>query len=116
MARSSAFGGMGLGHAEARYWHRRIYSGMVRNTSSLLRTCRKRGSSLCTQAPLTQVLPTDIGAAAAYEVWRNWRYNYGILAQPLSGDAERQREALVGLAIGEGPFSSPLLLSLMAML
>lgn len=46
--------------------------------------------------------PSDIGAAAAYEVWRTWRYHYGILAQPLSGDRERQREAIIALAVGEG--------------
>ena len=48
--------------------------------------------------------PVEIGAAAAYEVWRNWRYNYGVQAQPLGGDAIRQREAIVGLAIGEGSY------------
>ena len=32
MSRSSAFGSMGLGREEARYWHRRIYSGIVRNS------------------------------------------------------------------------------------
>lgn len=47
------------------------------------------------------MMPQEIGAAAAYEVWRNWRYHNGILAQPLAGDVRRQREALVGLAIGE---------------
>lgn len=46
--------------------------------------------------------PNEIGAAAAYEVFRTWRYHYGIIAQPLSGDRERQREALIGLAVGEG--------------
>ena len=48
--------------------------------------------------------PAEIGAAAAYEVFRTWRYHYGIIAQPLSGDRERQREALIGLAVGEGMF------------
>ena len=48
--------------------------------------------------------PNEIGAAAAYEVWRNWRYNYGVLAQPLGGDIPRQREALIGLAVGEGQY------------
>lgn len=51
------------------------------------------------------MLPSDIGAAAAYEVWRNWRSHYGVYAQPLAGDRERQREALVGLAVGEGVYS-----------
>ena len=48
------------------------------------------------------MLPSDIGAAAAYESWRSWRTHYGIMAQPLSGDRERQREALIGLAVAEG--------------
>ena len=48
------------------------------------------------------MMPADVGAAAAYEVWRNWKYHYGIYGQPLAGDMERQREALVGLAVGEG--------------
>lgn len=50
--------------------------------------------------------PNEIGAAAAYEVFRTWRYHYGIIAQPLSGDRERQREALIGLAVGEGKSAS----------
>lgn len=51
--------------------------------------------------------PNEIGAAAAYEVFRTWTYHYGIVAQPLSGDFERQREAIVGLAVGEGMFTYP---------
>ena len=54
------------------------------------------------QADIRQMLPSDIGAAAAYESWRCWRFHYGIMAQPLSGDRERQREALIGLAVAEG--------------
>lgn len=50
---------------------------------------------------------TEVGAAAAYEAWRNWKYHHGIYAQPLSGDAERQREALIGLAVSEGKQSPP---------
>ena len=50
------------------------------------------------------MLPNDIGCAAAYEVWRNWRSHYGVYAQPLAGDRERQREALIGLAVGEGEY------------
>ena len=52
------------------------------------------------------MLPTDIGAAAAYESWRNWKHHYAIYGQPLSDDRERQREALIGLAVGEGEFSA----------
>ena len=29
MSRAPSFGGIGLGHSEARYWHKRIYSGLV---------------------------------------------------------------------------------------
>ena len=45
--------------------------------------------------------PYEVGMAAAYEVWRNWRHHHVILAQPLSHNVARQREALVGLAVGE---------------
>lgn len=48
------------------------------------------------------MLPSDIGAAAAYECWRNWKHHYGVYGQPLAGDQERQREALIGLAVAEG--------------
>ncbi|EJD00667.1 uncharacterized protein FOMMEDRAFT_22411 [Fomitiporia mediterranea MF3/22] len=83
--RLQGLGTSGLANAapslvEAKLMHRRAYGGL---------------GDILTMAPM------EIGAAAAYEVWRNWRYNYGVLAQPLSGDAMRQREALVGLAIGE---------------
>ncbi|TDL26040.1 hypothetical protein BD410DRAFT_784063 [Rickenella mellea] len=73
-------GGGGVRKEEARYFHRRIYGGLV---------------------DLRQMLPSDIGAAAAYEAWRNWKHHYGIYGQPLSDDRERQREALIGLAIAE---------------
>ena len=45
--------------------------------------------------------PYEVGMAAAYEVWRNWQHHHGVLAQPLSDNVARQREALVGLAVGE---------------
>jgi hypothetical protein len=45
--------------------------------------------------------PEEIGHAAAYEAYRTWIHNAN-LYQPLSADDERQREALVGLAVGEG--------------
>ena len=54
------------------------------------------------QGDIQRMMPADVGAAAAYKVWRNWKYHYGIYGQPLGGDRERQREALVGLAVGEG--------------
>ncbi|TBU41672.1 hypothetical protein BD309DRAFT_964790 [Dichomitus squalens] len=71
--------GLGIGHTEARHWHKKIYSGMV---------------------PLTQLLPADIGAAAAYEAYRTWKYN-SFLHEPLSADRETQREGLIGMAIAE---------------
>ncbi|CCM01609.1 uncharacterized protein FIBRA_03669 [Fibroporia radiculosa] len=70
----------GIGFNEARHWHRRIYGGLVN---------------------LAQVLPADIGAAAAYEAYRIWKYHQNIVYQPLNNDPERQREALVAMAIAE---------------
>ncbi|CCL99845.1 uncharacterized protein FIBRA_01869 [Fibroporia radiculosa] len=67
-----------VGYHEARHWHRRIYGGQVN---------------------LTQVLPGDIGCAAAYEAYRFWKYHHP-LYEPLV-DRERQREAIMGMAIGE---------------
>lgn len=52
------------------------------------------------QVPLTQLLPQDIGAAAAYEAYRMWKHN-SFLYEPLSADRERQREGLIGTAIAE---------------
>lgn len=48
------------------------------------------------------MLPSDVGAAAAYEAWRNWKYHYGVYGQPIADDPERQRDALIGLATSEG--------------
>lgn len=45
--------------------------------------------------------PCEIGHAAAYEAYRTWIHNSSIY-EPLSGDIDRQREGLVGLAVGEG--------------
>ena len=45
--------------------------------------------------------PNEIGHAAAYEAYRTWIHNSSIY-EPLSGDIERQREALTGLAVAEG--------------
>ncbi len=54
---------------------------------------------------MQMMMPADIGAAAAYEAWRNWSAYQGTYMQPLSADRGRQREAFLGLAIGEGePF------------
>ncbi|KAI0780279.1 hypothetical protein C8Q74DRAFT_1316590 [Fomes fomentarius] len=79
MSRAPYFGSMGIAREDARHWHRRIYSGLV---------------------PLMQLLPDDIGAAAAYEAYRTWKHN-SFLHEPLSADREQQREGLVGMAIAE---------------
>lgn len=47
---------------------------------------------------------TEIGHSAAYEAYRTWIHNSSIY-EPLSGDVERQREGLVGLAVAEGAIS-----------
>ncbi|KAI0708209.1 hypothetical protein C8T65DRAFT_708591 [Cerioporus squamosus] len=78
MSRMGSFSGLGVDHRTARHWHSLIYSGV----------------------PLTQVLPADIGAAAAYEVYRTWKHNSSIYA-PLSADRLMQREGLIGMAIAE---------------
>jgi hypothetical protein len=50
------------------------------------------------------MLPEELGHAAAYEAFRTWMHNSSIY-EPLSGDVERQREGLIGIAIAEGDFS-----------
>jgi hypothetical protein len=75
----SGSGGLGIGQNEARHWHRRAYGGL--------------GNA-------TQMLPEELGHAAAYEAYRTWMHNSSMY-EPLSGDLERQREALIGLAIAE---------------
>lgn len=47
------------------------------------------------------MLPDEIGHAAAYEAYRTWIHNSSMY-EPLSGDQERQREGLIGLAVAEG--------------
>ncbi|TRM69740.1 hypothetical protein BD626DRAFT_475127 [Schizophyllum amplum] len=71
--------GIGVGLHEARHWHRRAYGGM---------------------ADPTQLTPEEIGYASAYEAYRVWIHNADIV-QPVSGDPERQREAMIGLAVAE---------------
>jgi len=44
--------------------------------------------------------PNEIGHAAAYEAYRTWVHNSSMY-EPLSGDIERQREGLTGLAVAE---------------
>ncbi|KAI5123857.1 hypothetical protein M0805_005674 [Coniferiporia weirii] len=72
--------GAGVGKEEAKIWHRRAYGGL---------------------GDIRRMLPADIGAAAAYEVWRNWKHHYGVYGQPLAGDPDRQQDALIGLAVSE---------------
>ena len=55
---------------------------------------------------LSQVLPADIGAAAAYEAYRVYKYRRAHVFDPLGQDVERQREALIAMAIAES--ASPL--------
>ncbi|KAI0301065.1 hypothetical protein B0F90DRAFT_1668147 [Multifurca ochricompacta] len=74
---SSGLGGVGI--HEANNWHRRAYAGL---------------------GEVTRMLPQEIGAAAAYEAYRQVKYGSGTY-QFLHGDYERQREAMEGLAIAE---------------
>ncbi|KAH9485272.1 hypothetical protein JR316_0002179 [Psilocybe cubensis] len=71
-------GGMGVNLQEARLWHKRAYL----------------------QNELHTLAPNEIGHAAAYEAYRTWIHN-SYLYEPLSGDVERQREALTGLSVAE---------------
>ena len=93
---------MNLGRDEARYWHRRIYSGLVR-ISFFSEPCAPDAYMYALKTPLTQVLPSDIGAAAAYEAYRTWKHN-SFLYEPLSADREQQREGIIGMAIAEGAY------------
>jgi len=68
----------GMGREEAQFWHRQIYSGLVN---------------------LNTVLPSDIGGAAAQEALRFFEHqNFN---SHFSYDTEREREAVMGLAIAE---------------
>lgn len=90
----------GVGHYEARRWHRRIYGGLVRVAPHSITT---RLTPHRHQVNLAQVLPADLGSAAAYEAYRFWKY-HPPLYQHLGGERERQREAMIGMAIGEGGY------------
>ncbi|KAI9456297.1 hypothetical protein F5148DRAFT_1224467 [Russula earlei] len=74
---SSGMGG--FGKHEARMWHRRAYAGL---------------------GEVTRMMPQEIGAAAAYEAYRQVKYGTNVY-QFLYSDYERQREALRALAIAE---------------
>ncbi|KAJ3002855.1 hypothetical protein NUW54_g5621 [Trametes sanguinea] len=64
MARAPEFESMGIRHGHACHWHRLLYSGLT---------------------PLSQALPTDIGAAMMYEMYHAWKHN-SFLYEPLSAD------------------------------
>lgn len=53
----------------------------------------------------TSMLPSEMGHAAAYEAYRTWIHNSSMY-EPLSGDIDRQREGLIGLAVAEGDYRS----------
>lgn len=115
MNRTREFGPNGGGDInDAKHWQRRVYSGIVCLFSGehVLRL-----SDSATQVNLTTLLPQDLGMAAAYEAYRMWKYHRAPLFDPLTstgmgGSMERVREALVGLAIGEGMSTLPIPLSL----
>ncbi|PFH52013.1 hypothetical protein AMATHDRAFT_2502 [Amanita thiersii Skay4041] len=71
--------GLGVGIYEARHWHRRVYN---------------------VPGEIHRLLPAEIGYAAAYEAYRTW-VNNSSMYEVVGGDIERQREALVGLAVAE---------------
>lgn len=54
------------------------------------------------QGAVDTLRPSEIGHAAAYEAYRGWIHNSSMYAS-FGDDDYRQREALAGLAIGEGP-------------
>jgi len=76
----SAVTGGSVSRGEAEHWHRRIYGGLV---------------------SVSGLLPREIGAAAGWETLRLWQSHSSIYRSPLSGEREREREAIVGLAIAE---------------
>jgi hypothetical protein len=89
---------------EAKQWHRRAYGGLVSVLASSKRCKRLLNIE---QGEVNQMLPEQIGHAAAYEAYRTWVHNSSMY-EPLSGDVERQREGLIGLAVAEGAYSRDL--------
>jgi len=69
----------GFAKHEAKMWHYRAYGGL---------------------GEVTHMGPQEVGAAAAYEAYRQIKYGSGMY-QVLYGDYDRQREALRGMAIAE---------------
>jgi len=72
-------GGGGFGKHDAKMLHGRAYGGL---------------------GEITHMQPQEVGAAAAYEAYRQVKYGSSMY-QFLHGDYERQRDALRGLAIAE---------------
>ncbi|KAG5723046.1 hypothetical protein E4T56_gene8294 [Termitomyces sp. T112] len=68
--------GLGVGTHEARHWHYRAYD----------------------LGELNRMSPAEVGHAAAYEAYRSWTTNPSMYEY---GDIYRQRERLIGLAVGE---------------
>ena len=89
----------GYDMSDAKAWQRRVYSGIVGLTPTL---CSESIAHSCDQVNLAEMLPPEIGAAAAYEAYRMWKHHRGILFDPLGGSVDRERDGLIGLAIGEG--------------
>jgi len=69
----------GFGRQEARMWHRRAYAGF---------------------GEVTRMMPPEIGAAAAYEAYRQIKYGTSVY-NFLYEDYDRQHEALRAMAIAE---------------
>ncbi|KAJ3904254.1 hypothetical protein F5879DRAFT_955986 [Lentinula edodes] len=80
MARNGAnYRDGGVGINEARHWHTRVYGGL---------------------GDLNKLLPEELGHAAAYEAYRKF-IHHSSMREPLSAEPERQREALIALAMAE---------------
>ncbi|VDB95918.1 unnamed protein product [Peniophora sp. CBMAI 1063] len=78
VSRAGQGGAVGSGYHEAKHWHRRAYGGI---------------------AELSRLLPEEVGAAAAYEAWRQFRHtlsHYDYL-----NPYDRRQEAMHGLAVAE---------------
>jgi hypothetical protein len=79
--------GDGVSRGEAEHWHRRIYGGLV---------------------DIRQLLPREIGAAAAWETLRLWQSHNALYTSAITGGRERERESIISLAIAEGMSQIPI--------
>ena len=77
--------------------HSRAYGGLVSHPSISTTPCVFNVEA---QGEVTHMMPQEVGAAAAYEAYRQVKYGNSMY-QFLYGDYDRQREALRGLAIAE---------------